>query len=113
MVAEQFQNMCAERTRERAQRYVYAERQRVEPTALDERLVGVLERAADALGASSRRMHSGAAHDTMFVARRAPAAMVFVPCRDGISHAPQEWADPAQAALAAHVALCAVEELSA
>jgi acetylornithine deacetylase/succinyl-diaminopimelate desuccinylase-like protein len=41
------------------------------------------------------------------VARATPAAMVFVPCRDGISHAPQEWADPAHGALAAHV-----EELS-
>ena len=31
-------------------------------------------------------MHSGAAHDTMCVADRVPSAMVFVPCRDGISH---------------------------
>ncbi len=36
------------------------------------------------------RMHSGAAHDTMCVADRVPTAMVFVPCKDGISHHPAE-----------------------
>ncbi|MGO4840293.1 M20/M25/M40 family metallo-hydrolase, partial [Rhizobiaceae sp. 2RAB30] len=37
---------------------------------------------------------SGAGHDAAFVARFAPSAMVFVPCRDGRSHAPEEWAEP-------------------
>ncbi len=35
-------------------------------------------------------MHSGAAHDTMCVAERVPSAMVFVPCKDGVSHHPAE-----------------------
>jgi acetylornithine deacetylase/succinyl-diaminopimelate desuccinylase-like protein len=56
-------------------------------------------------------MASGAAHDTMCVADRVPCAMVFVPCREGISHSPLEDADPADAALAAEVILNAVLSL--
>ena len=55
------------------------------------------------------QMHSGAAHDTMCVADRVPTAMVFVPCRDGISHHPDELADPADAALAAEIILRAID----
>ncbi len=56
-------------------------------------------------------MPSGAAHDTMCVADHVPTAMVFVPCKDGISHSPDEEADPADAALAAEVILAAVGSL--
>ena len=56
-------------------------------------------------------MPSGAAHDTMCVADHVPSAMVFVPCRDGISHSPLEDADPADAALAAEIILNAIRAL--
>jgi acetylornithine deacetylase/succinyl-diaminopimelate desuccinylase-like protein len=56
-------------------------------------------------------MPSGAAHDTMCVAAHVPSAMVFVPCRDGISHSPLEDADPQDAAVAAHAILNAVTAL--
>ena len=39
-------------------------------------------------------MPSGAAHDTMCVAERVPSAMVFVPCKDGISHSPARGREP-------------------
>jgi acetylornithine deacetylase/succinyl-diaminopimelate desuccinylase-like protein len=57
-------------------------------------------------------MHSGAAHDTMCVADRVPAAMVFVPCKDGVSHHPDEDASPADAALAAEIILNAIRALA-
>lgn len=38
-------------------------------------------------------MTSGAGHDTMNLARMAPGGMIFIPCREGISHNPKEWAD--------------------
>jgi acetylornithine deacetylase/succinyl-diaminopimelate desuccinylase-like protein len=44
----------------------------------------------------------------MCVAERVPSAMVFVPCKDGISHHPAESADPADAALAAEIILNAI-----
>ena len=53
-------------------------------------------------------MISGAAHDTMCVAPRVPSAMVFVPCKDGISHHPAEEASPEDAALAAEIILNAI-----
>jgi N-carbamoyl-L-amino-acid hydrolase len=39
-------------------------------------------------------MVSGAGHDACQVAREVPTAMVFVPCRDGLSHNEAEWAEP-------------------
>ena len=57
-------------------------------------------------------MHTGAAHDTMSIADRIPGAMVFVPCKDGINHSPEEDANPADAALGAEIMLNAIKSLS-
>ena len=54
---------------------------------------------------SYRVLSSGAGHDAAVVARRAPSAMVFIPCVEGISHSPREQASPEDIALAAQV-LC-------
>jgi hydantoinase/carbamoylase family amidase len=97
-----------ERARGRGQRAAYAVRREVAPTPMDPALVAALQEAARATGAPWRRMPSGAAHDTMNVARAVPSAMLFVPCREGISHAPEEHAEPGDAALAAAVVLAAV-----
>jgi acetylornithine deacetylase/succinyl-diaminopimelate desuccinylase-like protein len=90
----------------------YRERQNLPATPMDERIVSALEEAATTTGEPFMRMHSGAAHDTMCVADRVPTAMVFVPCKDGISHHPDEDADPADAALAAEIILNAVRALA-
>ena len=87
------------------------QRQTLPATPLDAGVVGALEAAAAASGEPWTRMHSGAAHDTMCVAERVPSAMVFVPCKDGISHHPAEEADPADAALAAEIILNAIAAL--
>ncbi|EKD12818.1 uncharacterized protein L3040_006972 [Drepanopeziza brunnea f. sp. 'multigermtubi'] len=51
--------------------------------------------AADMLGTSAEgkvlRMTSGAGHDSVYTSRRAPTSMIFVPCRDGVSHNPSEY----------------------
>ena len=64
------------------------------PAACDATIVQVIEEAVSASGLSSRRMVSRAYHDTLFVARFAPAVMIFIPCRDGVSHRPDEYASP-------------------
>ena len=97
--------------RDRGMTATFVERQRLPATRLDERIVAALESAASATGEPFRRMHSGAAHDTMCVAERVPSAMVFVPCTDGISHHPAEDADPSDAALAAEIILSAIQTL--
>lgn len=43
---------------------------------------------------SNRRMVSRAYHDSLFMARIAPIAMIFIPCRNGVSHRPDEYASP-------------------
>ncbi len=91
----------------------YAERQSLPVTPLDERVVGALEEAARASGEPYMRMPSGAAHDTMCVAGRVPSAMVFVPCEGGVSHSPEERADPEDAALGAEVMLNAIRRIVA
>ena len=86
----------------------YVERQTLQATPLDGGIVAALEASAAEAGEPWTTMHSGAAHDTMCVAERVPSAMVFVPCRDGISHHPAEEAEPADAALAAEIILGAI-----
>jgi allantoate deiminase len=90
----------------------FAERQSLPATPLDERIVAALDESASSTGEPYTKMHSGAAHDTMCVAERVPSAMVFVPCKDGISHHPAEHADPADAALGAEIILNAIRTLS-
>ena len=66
------------------------------PTICDRNLLDLLKRAAEALGFSTMPLASGAGHDAAFVARIAPSAMLFIPCRDGKSHAPEEWTEKHQ-----------------
>jgi N-carbamoyl-L-amino-acid hydrolase len=68
-------------------------------------LVSCVEDAARLGGLASRRMLSGAFHDALFVARAAPSAMIFVPCRGGVSHNAREFVEPAHAVLGAEVLL--------
>jgi acetylornithine deacetylase/succinyl-diaminopimelate desuccinylase-like protein len=74
--------------------------------------VAAIEKAVKVTGEPYRLMPSGAAHDTMSIAARVPSAMVFVPCKDGISHSPLESASPADAALAVEIILSALLELN-
>jgi allantoate deiminase len=111
-VARDIAAFAQEAARRRGMTADYRERQTLPATPMDERIVGALEKAAQATGEPHMRMHSGAAHDTMCVADRVPTAMVFVPCKDGISHHPDEDADPADAALAAEIILDALQALA-
>ncbi|MDV3251407.1 Zn-dependent hydrolase [Devosia sp. BK] len=69
----------------------------------DQRLRGIIREAAEVHGLATRSLASGAGHDAAFVARIAPAAMIFVPSKGGISHAPEEWTDTEAIARAADV----------
>jgi N-carbamoyl-L-amino-acid hydrolase len=55
---------------------------------------------------------SGAGHDTAHLSRIAPAAMIFIPCRDGLSHCPEEFATTESIAKGAAVLAQAVLELA-
>jgi N-carbamoyl-L-amino-acid hydrolase len=70
--------------------------------------VAAVRRAAGLTGYSSRDIVSGAGHDAAYISRVAPAAMVFVPCRGGISHNEAEFSSKEQCAKGAQVLLQAV-----
>jgi len=50
--------------------------------------------ACEQRGQTYTRMISRAYHDSLFMSRIAPTGMIFIPCRDGISHRPDEYASP-------------------
>ncbi|RTL44460.1 MAG: Zn-dependent hydrolase [Burkholderiales bacterium] len=56
--------------------------------------IAAVQEAADALGYSNMPAVSGAGHDAVYMARLAPAGMIFIPCKDGISHNEIEDAKP-------------------
>lgn len=70
--------------------------------------VGLVESAAARLGYTARKIVSGAGHDAVYVARSIPTAMIFTPCRDGLSHNELEHIEPHQAEAGAQVLFEAV-----
>lgn len=70
--------------------------------------IAAVRAAADISGFSSREMISRAGHDAANVSRVAPSAMIFVPCKDGISHNEAEYSSKEQCAAGAQVLLQAV-----
>ena len=81
------------------------------PVAFDPALRELLRTSARELGFGETDLPSGAGHDAAFMSRICPAAMIFVPCRNGKSHAPEEWSDREQLAAGAAVVLQAVKAL--
>jgi N-carbamoyl-L-amino-acid hydrolase len=64
------------------------------PTPFDEALVASVEAASVRRGYGSMRMVTGAGHDAVNMADIVPTAMIFVPCKDGVSHNEEESAEP-------------------
>lgn len=80
-------------------------------TRCDAGVISVLQEAARLRGIEAPLMPSGAGHDGVFVSRTGPVGMIFLPCRAGLSHTPEEWAEPGDCAIAAQVLLDAVLRL--
>ncbi|HSV51081.1 MAG TPA: Zn-dependent hydrolase [Burkholderiaceae bacterium] len=72
--------------------------------------VDAVARAAQMLGYSHMRVVSGAGHDAVYMAGLAPAGMIFIPCKDGISHNEIEDAQPAHITAGCNVLLHAMLE---
>ena len=70
---------------------------RVAPQPFDVGCVGLVRDAAARLGYSWREIVSGAGHDAVYVARHVPTAMIFTPCKDGLSHNEAESIEPGEA----------------
>jgi ureidoglycolate amidohydrolase len=73
------------------------------PAACGPEVVAALEDACNSEGIGYRRMVSRAYHDSLFMSRIAPTAMLFIPCKAGVSHRPDEYAAPKDLANGARV----------
>ncbi|MHA7971847.1 Zn-dependent hydrolase [Rhizobium sp. CAU 1783] len=78
---------------------------RFQPVDFAPTLIEQVDDTAKAIGLSTRRLFSGAGHDAQMLARIAPAAMIFVPSVNGISHNITEYTAPADLANGANVLL--------
>ena len=81
------------------------------PAAMSESVMRAIERGADTLGLSHKRMLSFAGHDTQNMAKIAPAAMYFVPSVAGVSHNPNEFTRDADCVNGANLMLHTLLEL--
>jgi N-carbamoyl-L-amino-acid hydrolase len=66
------------------------------PAVCDTRLVETIVGVCGELGLPVKKMISRAYHDTLFMAQVCPATMIFIPCRGGYSHRPDEYSSPEQ-----------------
>jgi ureidoglycolate amidohydrolase len=73
------------------------------PAAGDQKTVAIAEKVCAELGLRSLRMVSRAYHDSLFMSRVSPTTMIFIPCLNGWSHRPEEFATPAHIASGAEV----------
>jgi len=73
------------------------------PATCDAAILAALEESAKAAGKSYKKMVSRAYHDSLFMARITPVAMLFIPCRGGVSHRPDEYASPEWIGSGVHV----------
>jgi N-carbamoyl-L-amino-acid hydrolase len=73
------------------------------PARCDERVRAQIVAACDQLGIAHRELISRAYHDALFMAALAPTAMIFVPCRGGVSHRPDEHVEPSHLKMGAEV----------
>lgn len=80
--------------------------------ALSEQMMEIISRAADIEGLPYIRMASGAGHDSQSFAPYVPTGMIFVPCRKGKSHSPDEWSDPQHVADGCRVLIRTILELA-
>jgi N-carbamoyl-L-amino-acid hydrolase len=83
-----------------------------QPASCSPHIVGVIDEICRSFGVAPKHMVSRAYHDSLFMAQVAPIAMIFIPCRGGVSHRPDEYASPTDIALGARVLASALGTLA-
>ena len=82
------------------------------PAQSSPHIIETLEQICTAESIPYKKMVSRAYHDSLFMARIAPIAMIFIPCRNGVSHRPDEYAAPADIARGTHLLAVALAKLA-
>jgi N-carbamoyl-L-amino-acid hydrolase len=83
-----------------------------DPAQSSPHTVQLLEEICKERGIAYKKMVSRAYHDSLFMARLTPIAMVFIPCRNGVSHRPDEYAKPEDIVLGTYVLAQALAKLA-
>ncbi len=83
-----------------------------EPATSSPEILAAIQRACDSHGLRSRMIVARAYHDSTFMAQIAPMAMIFIPCRSGVSHRPDEYAAPEDIVAGVQVLACTLADLS-
>jgi len=82
------------------------------PAQSSSHIVQLLEETCAEAGIPYKKMVSRAYHDSLFMARIAPVAMIFIPCRNGVSHRPDEYAAPVDIVRGTHVLASVLAKLA-
>nr|XP_043635193.1 ureidoglycolate hydrolase [Erigeron canadensis] len=82
------------------------------PALSDESVIKAMESATQLLDLRYKKMISRAYHDSLFMARKAPMGMIFIPCYKGYSHKPEEYASPEDIANGVKVLALTLAKLS-
>lgn len=82
------------------------------PATCDQNIIQACQAAASQHGLSTLHMVSRAYHDALFMAQLCPTAMIFIPCKNGVSHRPDEYSSPAAISQGALVLASCLQELS-
>jgi ureidoglycolate amidohydrolase len=82
------------------------------PATCSDDIQSAIAAAATQLGLSTKRMVSRAYHDSLFMARIAPTGMIFIPCRNGWSHRPDEFSSVEHIRQGVHVLALTMAKLS-
>jgi ureidoglycolate amidohydrolase len=82
------------------------------PAQSSTHIIQLLEDICTEHGLAYKKMVSRAYHDSLFMARIAPIAMVFIPCRNGVSHRPDEYASPTDITVGTQVLAQALAKLA-
>ena len=109
-MASEAKEACEKAAKENGLKLEFKEIWYLPPTHFNKDCVKAVENAANSLGYTSMPIISGAGHDSFYINKVAPAAMVFVPCEGGISHNEIENAKQEDIAAGASVLLRAMVE---
>ena len=82
------------------------------PTTCDPQIVAAIEKSSADAGLKCQPMISRAYHDSSFMAQICPTAMIFIPCRNGYSHRPDEYSSPEAIAAGVEVLARTLAQLS-
>ena len=82
------------------------------PASSSPRVLRAITSACSEMEVASRQIVSRAYHDSLFMSRIAPTSMIFIPCRSGVSHRPDEYADIDDIAVGVEVLARSLAELS-